>query len=91
MLLNPCKISSKMFSFKDMKFVAEISQIRNLNFGKVFDDASDIGFTIVSEKTGKCAVFAMNKIDTDGEDIYGWNFVCVTPGLKNLSALVIND
>lgn len=93
MLLNPCPISSSRFSFKNSTFVAELSELGDPKLGQVYDDAADYGFTVISEKTGKPAVFAFDYFDKDvsSEDIMGLHFVCVTPGLKNLKALLIND
>lgn len=97
MLLTPSKVSSSLFSFKDDKFVAEVSELgktlnfRSFQFGRVFDDACDIGFTIVSEKTGKHAVFAMTNRLYDTEELQAWEFVCVTPGLQYLKATIFND
>jgi hypothetical protein len=91
MILTPSQISSDSFSFKDNTFSAEISDFGpNFRFGRVYDDACDEGFTIVSSRTGKAAVFALNRI-LGTEDLEGWDFVCVTPGLKNLRAVIFND
>lgn len=91
MLLNPTPISSSMFSFKNNKFVAELSDLGNPRLERVYDDAADCGFSIVSEKTGKSAVFAFDGYDYSGEEVAGLLFKCVTPGLKQLKALLIND
>jgi hypothetical protein len=47
-----------MFSFKDNLFVAELSCLGDPKLERVYDDAADYGFTIISKKTGKPAVFA---------------------------------
>lgn len=93
MLLQPCPISSKDFSFKKNMFSAEASEIgrKIMNLGRVYDDAADLGFTIISEKTGKGAVFAVSHVLEDEGDVLAWEFVCVTPGLKHLKAVIYND
>jgi len=57
-----------------------------------FDDAFDEGFSIVSAKTGKIAVFALYNHEEDFEgDLLKWVFKCVTPGLTHLKAVIFND
>ncbi len=93
-ILHPNPISSNFFSFKKGKFTCELSDLLSTPFtlGRVYDDACDEGFSIVSEKTGKSAVFRLIEMrrDSDG-DLQSWEFVCVTPGLKNLTATIFND
>ena len=93
MLLNPSPISSLKFSFKNNTFVTEASDLgRGFDLGQVYDDACDKGFTIISEKTGKGAVFVLWKDETDHEGyIVSWIFKCVTPGLTNLKAVIFDD
>jgi hypothetical protein len=80
-----------MFSFKNNTFVAELSTLGDPRLERVYDDAADYGFSIVSKKTGKSAVFAFVGFDRCGEEVAGMLFACVTPGLKQLKALLIND
>jgi hypothetical protein len=80
-----------MFSFKDNTFVAELSDLGDPKLERVYDDAADYGFTVISKKTGNPAVFAFVGFDKCGEDVMGLLFKCVTPGLKQLKALLIND
>ena len=91
MLLNPSPTSSTRFTFKGHTFIAEASDLRDIHLGRVYDDACDEGFTIVSAKTGKGAVFAMHKTFNHGEEFGGWEFKCVTPGLTHLKAVIFND
>ena len=93
MLLKPTPICSSNFSFKNNTFIAEISDLGDPKLERVYDDAADYGFTVISAKTSKPAVFAFDGYDKDasGEDVLGLRFVCVTPGLKFLKALLIND
>ena len=93
MILTPTPISSSRFSFKGNTFSAEASDLgRRLELGRVFDDAYDEGFSIVSEKTGKIAVFALYNHEEDNKgDLVCWIFRCVTPGLTHLKAVIFND
>lgn len=96
-LLRPPSVSSRFFSFhaSTNTFVTERSDLPNsFREGRVYDDACDEGFTMVSERTGREVVFAQNGADhnpRDREEIAGWRYVCVTPKWKHLKALIIND
>lgn len=93
MLLNPSPICSSKFSFKRNQFTAEASDFgRSFKLGRVYNDSCDEGFTIISERTGKPAVFALYNHEEDGEgDLVSWIFKCVTPGLTHLKAVIFND
>ena len=91
MLLNPCPISSSRFLYKKGVFSAEMSELRDLKIGQVYDDACDVGFTIVSEKTGKPAVFARTSMEFREGDLISVNFKCATPGLTHLKVVLFND
>lgn len=92
MLMMPCKTDSKLFSFKDNTFSAFASDLpKNWNPGQVYDDACDVGFTIISARTGKPAVFALTKTVTDDGDTLSWVFKCVTHGLTHLACTIYND
>jgi hypothetical protein len=93
MILKPTPLHSSKFTFSKNTFISELSDLGpSARFERVYDDACDIGFSIVSEKTGNHAVFALNRYETDGEnDLIAIHFSCVTPGLKNLKAVLFND
>lgn len=94
MILQPTPICSSKFSFINKTFIAECSDFgpRGIQFGRVYDDACDYGFTIVSKETGHFAEFAFNGYEHDAEgEIQALIFTCVTPGLKYLRAKIFND
>jgi hypothetical protein len=92
------------FSFTNNTFTAESSTLfgplngpngepnpyRMGEFGQVYDDACDEGFTMVG-KTGRKIVFALERTDEVEGEVAGWWFVAVTPGHKGYRALIIND
>lgn len=93
-ILKPTRIQSSKIHWAGYEGVVEISDLgRSFQFGRVYDDACDEGVTVISERTGKEIVFALNGRDMDesGEDLCGWNLVAVTPGFKHLKLLIIND
>lgn len=96
------KINSKHFMFisDSNEFVAEASELpKGFNpMSPVWDDSADVGFVMVSAKTGREAVFVLDSTDRSIEgDIYGWYFVAdpmfnKTIGLKDkVTVLIIND
>jgi hypothetical protein len=95
MILKPHRVSSSKFTYHQGTFVCEDSDFGKVGLidrlGQVYDDACDLGFTIVSQKTGREVVFAQDGEDRRDGEVMGWRFVCVTPGHKNLKALIIND
>lgn len=95
MLHAPSKVSSNLFDFhkENLYFSSEFSMLpKSFRLAQVYDDACDVGFTIVSAKTGGIAVFTLKEENYDGEgDLTHMDFVCVTPGLKHLKAVIFND
>jgi len=93
MLLTPNPLSSSRFTFKGNTFSAEASDFgRSFKLDRVYNDACDEGFSIVSAKTGKVAVFALYNHEEDSEgDLISWIFRCMTPGLTHLKAVIFND
>lgn len=93
MLLNPYPRCSSNFTFaKDSNKFIGIASDFGFRLGRIYDDACDEGFTIVSKRTGKSAVFALTERKyNDDNDLCSWEFVCVTPGLSHLKAVVFND
>lgn len=71
--------------------------------GRVYDDACDVGFIIVSERTGSQVLFVLDKEDMNGDDVAGWNYKAFAHRslnayawkpighLGDLKALIIND
>lgn len=79
-VLKPAPVSTAFFHFNrsTSTFSAEESTLRAngfRGFGRVFDDACDIGFTMVSIRTGREVVFAQAGEDRDREgDLRFWTF-----------------
>jgi hypothetical protein len=69
MLLHPPKIRTDRFTWaaEDRLFVTEASDLADADFGPVYDDAIDIGFTLVSEQTGREAVMVEHHREYDNE------------------------
>lgn len=72
MILSPTPVSSRRFYWdaSTLTFVADLSDLgKDFQFGRVYDDACDIGLTLVSQRTGTEVVFAIEdeKRDSEGE------------------------
>jgi hypothetical protein len=103
------QVSSKSFDwFADRRiFIAEISELPSFyrpghfrgsfQFEQVYPDACDVGFTMISDRTGEEVVFAMTSTDMNGDEIAGWRFTPTResvrrfPRCAGVSALIIND
>ena len=91
MLLNPPSISSDLLTWSGCEFSAEASDFNGLEMGRVWDDSCDLGFTVVSSKTGKRVVFVHAETVRDREgDIVATKFISVTPGY-DLRGTIFND
>jgi hypothetical protein len=96
-------LSTREFSYsaKTKCFVAEASDFGSKRyFGRVYDDACDEGFVLVSAKTGDSVVLALDSVDQDGDGyVAGWRYKVVAEqtnrGWRNASrdftVLIIND
>lgn len=76
-VLRPSPVSTNRFTYisADRMFVAEASDLPE--FGRVYDDACDVGLTLISARTGKEMVVTVNHTErdqADGEFLY-WDLV----------------
>ena len=97
MKLNLVPISSERFNyFGDLKsFVAEHSDLNGYDIRQsLYDDACDVGFEIISEKTGESRIFLFTNQNNDNEgDVISWTFTMLNKdGSKsNVIAEIFND
>lgn len=92
-------ISSSVFAYyaREKTFSIEVSDVKGFPFcGRLYNDACDEGFVLVSHKTGKSQPYFLNQtIRNDfGEDVAGWEFLPaepVLPGAKGTKVIVFND
>lgn len=95
-LLTPRRVSSQHFHITatPMHWIAEISDFGpGFQFERVYDDACDVGFTMVNKKTGGECVFVLDREERNkDQEILMWHFVSVTPRHKDkCRATVFND
>ena len=83
MLLYPSPVSSRMFTVMPSDrnvLVAEASDLGpDFKLGRVYDDACDVGFTVVSARTGLEAVFTGGVEHRDSEGELLWEEFEITP------------
>lgn len=73
----PC-IRSSHFSWTGLQGAVEHSSIRIPIFNRIYDDACDAGFAVVSDKSGKIMIFVHSHTDFLGdEEEAGWYFSCI--------------
>ena len=93
MLLKPSRVSTDRLTFcrEEWLLVAEMSDLPG--FGRVWDDACDEGLTLVSHRTGREVVYAVNHIERDDEgDLLYWDLRPVDHRDNSLPTLrVFND
>jgi hypothetical protein len=76
MLLYPSLINTRQFTYVEGMLVIEHSDLnaRGLDFGRVYDDACDLGITLVSQVTQKKIAYAITNTVRDAEgDLQYWD------------------
>lgn len=70
--------STRDFSFKNGCFVQEASTLTHglsaTHDGRVYDDAADVGFVMVSHRTGNSILFVNDGVDMSGDNVAGWRY-----------------
>lgn len=82
MILKPSPVSTRHFTNVPAEnvLVAEMSDL-GVPFGRVFDDACDEGLTLVSHRTGREVVYAIQEEKRDAEgDLLYWELAPVGTG-----------
>lgn len=97
------KVSSRHFDFNrnTNEFVGEISLLQHggINlFRRLWVDSGDIGFVMISAKTGKEVEFVLKETAKDADhDIKFWSFEPThqarfyNPELRNVTVIILND
>lgn len=93
-VLKPAPVSSARFTWVpgDRLFVADASDLPRELFGRVYDDACDVGLTLVSAKTGEEIVFAVDREKRDGEgDLLYWTLAPADGRDRGFKVRIFND
>lgn len=87
-----------MYSPVSKSFVTEASSLGAFQVSQIYDDASDVGFIMVSKRTGREAVFYLNQAHHDREgDLTHWTFkptpetLAKYPQLREHIVIIFND
>ena len=72
-------------------YISDLSRAFN-PLKQIWDDACDVGFELVSARTGAVVVFTLERTDKDRDrEVAGWKFRGFAPGFDHLKVLLIND
>ena len=87
---RPTPMTALTWSREAAMLVGEASTIGP--FERVYDDACDVGFTLISEDTYEQIVLAIDheERDADGDVVY-WNLVPVKPASATVRVRIYND
>lgn len=58
---------------------------------RVYNDACDEGFTLVSHRTGDEVIVALDRVDYNGDDVLAWEYASIWPRGANIRLSVFND
>lgn len=91
-ILSPPSVNTRELTWikDESMFVAEDSSLPS--FGRVWDDACDVGLTLVSHMTGKALVCAVEHYEVKDGDLVWWDLQPIDPRFHNSFVLrVYND
>ena len=95
MKLPLTEITSSQFFYDKPKgrFIIEMSCLRNPDlFRRMYDDAADIGFTMISARTGTKVRYYLARRDTDKDgSTAAWVFEPADKAGMDTSVVVFND
>lgn len=93
MILKPAPVPSSKFTWdsKSKTYVAEMSDLgKGFQFDRVFDDAVDVGLTLMGEKMD--VVFTVDAVEVKDGDILFWTLVPASLSLRPVASMTIfND
>lgn len=93
------KIGSKLFDYDPTtkQFAAELQHQGLDHTGRLYADAADQGFVMVSDKTGAAVEFTLHDVQRRGGEVVYWEFkptyadAFYNPKLLGVRAIVHND
>ncbi len=79
------RLSSNQFTYHKGAFVAEVSDLGgHLPADPIYPDACDLGFQMVSEKTGRVATFYFSREHRADGDITHWTYLPTPESIRAL-------
>lgn len=94
MVIGP-EISTSMFFWHPemATFSQEVSSLGQFQPGQLYDDAADLGFVLVSDRTGDKIPFYFHKEEHHNGELVAWEFHSASkdPRLAKLKVIVHND
>ena len=91
-------ISSESFDYdkREKSFYKDASELKGFPFcGRLYDDAADAGFVLVSHKTGRSQAYYLHEeYQTENGEYTHWEFRParpIRPGAEGTKIVVFND
>ncbi len=92
-------IPASKFSWRGTEGCTEASDLPGRfpsDLGRVYDDSCDVGFTMLSDRSGRSAVFCLDHVEKDEEgDLLFWRFRSVRRShgadIPDMTVTVFND
>ena len=97
LMTNIPEVSSRLFTYcvNTKNFVAEASDLRDFRVVRLYDDAIDVGFYLVSENTGKKVLFTQEADEYHDGELIAYHFSSLSnqnpENLRDLNITVFND
>jgi hypothetical protein len=91
-ILKPAPVSISQFDWDPVarKLSGEVSSTNG--FGRVYDDACDVGLTIFNARSGREVVFAVDHTERDGEgDVRYWTLRPAGRAPVQMTVQLFND
>ncbi len=88
--LTPYSLSKFSYDKETGVLATEASTLQLTRFEQIYDDACDVGISIISHKTGNVETFYLNDTHYVGDDLAHWTLKPVN-SKKNLSVIIFND
>lgn len=93
-LLSPTRLCTSRLTYvaEEKLLCTEDSDLRNCQPSRVFDDACDVGYTVVSHHTGKEVVYVQDEIVKRDGEVIAWRYSPAEEGYESLPVLeIFND
>jgi hypothetical protein len=97
-IIQGIAIKSDRFTWRDGIGICEMSDLRDVNFHQVWNDACDVGFSVASVRTGKIITFVETAECREDDEIVNWTFRSlnertgrVDTSSERLTITVLND
>lgn len=89
MILHPTPVSTDRFTFAEGVLAAEASDLPDPS--RVYDDACDVGYTVISHRTGREVVYAQHETVRNATEVRYWIYMPVRHTDPQIPVHIFND